>query len=183
MKIDPERLRTLRDRKGLSRPELHSTSGITSRTIQRLENEPERCGTTRKDTVNCLAKALDVEPGVLTGELPLPDSDNAPAVEPEAVQIGARIAPKVRLAYDLIKRRYGVNPTHIINMAPLFFILLAEGSIAQRRERLREARESATHLDQLAGFWRGGMGTGMDAGIWPGIERERESIREADLFG
>ena len=111
MKIEPDRLRNLRKGKRLSRRHLADRSGISARTIQRLENEPEGCQNTREDTVNLLAKALDVEPGVLTGELPLPESDKAPEADPDPIQIGAQIPPKVRLAYDLIKHRYGVNVT------------------------------------------------------------------------
>ena len=183
VKIDPDRLRTLRQRKKLSRPELERVSGITVRTIQRLENEPDECKTTRDDTVIRLANALDVGPGVLTGELDMPDADEAQVAEPDSVRIGAEIEPKVRLAYDLIKRRYGVNTTDLINMAPLFFALLAEGSLARRREELKEAREASPQLDQIDEYWRGGLGTGFYDAVYHGIEREEESIRTTDLFG
>ena len=115
MKIDPDCLRSLRQKKKLSRSRLAKRSEISTRTIQRLENEPERCQKTREGTLNLLARALGVAPGVLTGELPLPDSDKAPADNSERVQIGAQVAPKARLAYDLVKRRYGVSATDIIN--------------------------------------------------------------------
>ena len=180
MKIDSEHLHRLRKKKGLTRRELAERSNINKRTIQRLENEPQRCQKTREDTVNRLAKALGVKPGVLTGELPPPEFDKAP--DPERVQIGAQVAPKVRLAYDLIKRRYGVSATEIINMAPLFFALLAEGSLAWRREKLKEVEETKSRLEQIDGFWRGGLVSGsvvMDEGI----AREEDSIAKADLFG
>ena len=128
-KIDPERLHNLRQKKGLSRPQLSKKAGIAEKTIQRIEKEPQP---SQQKTLNRLAKALGVEPGVLTGELPLPESDKASAPDPERVQVGAQVAPKVRLAYDLIKRRYGVSTTEIINMAPLFFALLAEGILVWR---------------------------------------------------
>ena len=136
MKIDPDRLRSLRKKNRLTRLELEKKCGINKRTIQRLESksESQRCQKSQEHTVNSLAKALGVEAGVLTGELPLPESGKAHASDSERVQIGAQVAPKVRLAYDLIKRRYGVSTTEIINMAPLFFALLAEGSLAWRRE-------------------------------------------------
>ena len=185
-KIDPKRLSRLRKEKGekgWSRPQLAERSGITARTIQRWENEPEKSQKTREDTLNRLAKALDVEPGVLTGELPLPEFDKAP--DPERVQIGAQVAPKVRLAYDLIRRRYGVSATEIINMAPLFFALLAEGSLAWRSEKLKELKEGIERLEQIDGFWRG-KGLAFDVTLTPvpeAIEAEENSIAEADLFG
>ena len=182
MKINPDCLRSLRRKKRLSRPQLAERSEISTRTIQRLENEPERCQKTREDTLNRLAKALDVEPGVLTGDLPLPESDKAPVVNSKPVQIGAQIAPKARLAYDLVKRRYGVSATDIINMAPLFFALLAEGSLAWRREKLEEACEATEQLDEIGGFWCGSLGSGQTV-MADGITAEEDSIDKADLFG
>ena len=178
MKIDSDRLRTLRQRKKLSRPDLERVSGITVRTIQRLENEPDECKSTREDTVNRLARALEVEPGVLTGELPFPELDEAPASEPDPVRIGAQIAPKVRLAYDLIKRRYGVNLTDIINMAPLFFVLLAEGSLARRREELDVAKK---HWEQIKSG-HGVFGTALVVAD-NNADAEEESIDMNDIFG
>ncbi len=185
MKIDPDRLRTLRQQKRLTRPKLEKQSGITVRTIQRLEQEPHRSQKTREDTLNRLAKALRVEPGVLTGELPLPESGKTPADNPDRVQIGAQIAPKTRLAYDLIKRRYGVSATEIINLAPLFFVLLAEGSLARRREKLKEAEETYDRLHQIDVSWLS-LPTfyEMDDYICGGVAgSEADSIDKADLFG
>ena len=184
MKIDPDCLRTLRQQKGLSRSQLAKGSGITVRTIRRLENEPQRSQKSRGDTLNRLAKALSVEPGVLTGELPLPESDRVPADNPDRVQIGAQIAPKVRLAYDLIKRRYGVSTTEIINMAPLFFALLAEGSLARRREKLQEANDEAIkRLSQMHDeIGHRIFGVVADYAN-DAYTLEKESIDKADLFG
>ena len=174
MKINPDRLRTVREKKGFTRPQLEKRSGITVRTIQRLEQEPHRSQKTREDTLNRLAKALSVEPGVLTGDLPLPEFDKSPVSDP---------APKVRLAYDLIKRRYGVSRTEIINMAPLFFALLAEDSLAQRRKKLKEADEAISQLDDLrneVGHW-----IFLDATTvaWNASSAEEDSIAGADIFG
>ena len=156
MKIDPKSLRSIRQKQGLTRPQLAERAKITVRTIQRLENEPQQCRKSRKDTLERLAKALGVKEDVLTSELAFHESGKAPvsASERERVQIGAQIVPKVRLAYDLIKRRYGVSATEIINMAPLFFALLAEGSLAWRREKLKELKEGIDRLKEIDGFWR-----------------------------
>ena len=188
MKIDPDRLRSLRKKQKLSLVKLAKKTkrlnppGITEKTIQRLEAPSQQNTTVREHTIESLVKALNVEPGVLTGDLPLPESDDTPADNPDRVQIGAQIAPKTRLAYDLIKRRYGVNVTDIINMAPLFFVLLAEGSLAWRREKLDEAKETYGHLMQVDGFWNGGFGY-CEEPRDEGIEREEDSITKADLFG
>ena len=183
MKIDPDRLRILRQQKRLTRPQLAERAKISERTIQRLENEPHRSQKTQEHTLNGLSKALSVEPGVLTGELPIPESDKASADNSERVQIGAQIAPKTRLAYDLIKRRYGISATEIINMAPLFFALLAEGSLARRREKLKDVDERIARLDQMdneTGHCMFGVSTIL---AWEASSLEQESISKADLFG
>lgn len=182
MKIDPDRLRSLRKKKSLTRPALAKRSGISERTIQRLENEPNQSNKTQEHTLNELARALGVEQGVLTGEVPLPEYKNTPPSDPERVQIGAQIAPKARLAFDLIKHRYGVSATEIINMAPLFFALLAEGSLAWRREKLQEAEEVISRLWEIDGFWRGSLGAG-EIVLEQGIASEAGSIDKPDLFG
>ncbi len=186
MKIDSERLRTLREQKRLSRLKLAERSGISERTIQRLENESHRSQKNQEHTMNGLAKALGVELGVLTGELPLPESNKAPASDnSDRVQIGAQIAPKTRLAYDLIKHRYGVSATEIINMAPLFFALLAEGSLAQRREKLKEVEDMLVRLDEIratGGTWSTEFSQAAVFAEW-GAERDEDSIASADIFG
>ena len=189
MKIDPDRLRSLRKEQKLSLVKLAEKTkrvnppGITEKTIQRLEAPSQQNTTVREHTIESLVKALNVEPGVLTGDLPLPESDKALADDDlDRVQIGAQIAPKTRLAYDLIKRRYGISATDIINMAPLFFVLLAEGSLAWRRKKLKEVEEAYDHLMQIDGFWSGGSAY-LQHGMDEGAGGEGESIDKADLFG
>lgn len=176
MKIDHDRLRSLRNSRRLTRQRLAEIAGIHPRTIQRLENEPDQCRKTREDTVNELAKALEVEPGVLTGELPLPALDEAP--ENESFRIGARVTSRVRLAYDLVKRRYGVNTNDLVNMAPLFFTLLAEGSLAHRREELKEADSHWQQINSSHGVFGSAIVVAeMNSGA------EEESIGRNDIFG
>ena len=179
--VDPARLLSLRQRRGLSRPQLAERSKVNERTIQRLEKEPQP---SRKDTLKRLATTLGVKPGVLTGELPLPESEKAPASASKLPQIGAQVAPKVRLAYDLIKRRYGVSATEIINLAPLFFAFLAEECLAWRREKLKELKEGTDRLKEIDGFWHGRQGFPFAVTPVPeAIEAEEDSIDKADLFG
>lgn len=181
--VHPDRLRELRRAKNLSRKRLNELSRVSVRTIQRLEDPAQENTTPRGTTVERLAKALQVDPRVLTGELPLPRAGNASAPEPRRVQIGAEIAPKARLAYDLIKRRYGVSATEIINMAPLFFTLLAEGSLARRREKLEEAGEAISRLERMKDEV-GYSIFGIAAIVASNADMlEEESIAKADIFG
>ena len=125
--IASTRLYDLRKGKGLSRSRLSQLSKVSVRTIQRLENPAQENRTPHWNTLESLAKVLQVEPEELADGASLSGSGNARLPEPRRVQIGVEIAPKARLAYDLVKRRYGVSPTEIINMAPLFFALSGGG--------------------------------------------------------
>ena len=127
-----------------------------------------------------LARALDVDPAVLTGESLPPDFTQRPAPV-ERSPIRAMIEPKARLAYTLLKQRYGVNATDVINIAPLFFTLLAEGSLAWRRELLEAADEA---MDRAVSFGEGHLSF-MKAAyhVENGLIGERQSIEALDLFG
>ena len=64
----------------------------------------------------------------------------------------------------------------------IFFALLAEGSLAWRREKLKEAYEAIDRLEQIDGFWRGGL-SGAESYMEEGIAAEENSIDKADVFG
>lgn len=182
MTINPDRLRELRTRKKLSRQQLADKSQISLRQITRLENKSASSKAARDRTINQLAEALNIEPGILTGELPMPEAP--PLQGPgsgERVQVSALLWPEVRLAFALIQRRYGVNPTTLFNAAPLMFVLLAEGSFRWRQEKLAEVEEAADHLHGL-GF--GHLSFAFSAyRAQEGAADEEESIRKRDLFG
>ena len=147
MKIDPHRLKYLREAKGLSRKKLAEASNVSTKQIQRLEDTHRANGTSREFTVTRLSRALDVCPGVLSGQEPLPGSVSPYA--PPSVSVTRRLLSEAMLAYDLVERRYGVTSTAIMNAAPLFFVLLAEGSLAWRREELDEIRKAIKHVCDL----------------------------------
>ncbi len=182
MPINPNRLRDLRKRKRLSRQELADKSKISPRQLARLESDSASSGAVRERTVNQLAEALEVEPGVLLGDLPLPEPITPSRAETgERIQVSALLWPEIRLAYALIKRRYGVNPTTLFNAAPLMFVLLAEGSFLWRREKLKEVDEAA---DQLYNLGSGHLSFAFAAHrAQQGASDEEDSIRKGDLFG
>lgn len=170
-------------RKGkLTRSQLATKSKISERTIARLESETAPAGTPRERTVNELAKALGVEPGVLSGEIPLPDATTRTRTEEgQRRQVGAQLQPKVGLAYALIERRYGLGLTTLVNAAPLLFVLLAEGSFVWRREKAKEAEEAA---DLLRSLGLGNQSFGIAAGRAENAAGAEEySVSRRDLFG
>ena len=185
MPIDPKRLTELRKRKRLNQTQLATRAEISPRQIARLESEVSDGRTARDRTINNLAEALDVEPGVLTGEMPMPAAsarssrEGGPSIHR---QVSARVHPNVGLAYTLIKRRYGVSLTTLVNAAPLMFVLLAEGSFAWRREKLMEVEEAAERLNSSGSRHLLSTFGGADRAA-KGAYAERQSIKSRNLFG
>lgn len=199
MPVDPDRLRQLRNQRKLNRKQLAERARVSVRQLVRLESDPGSSATARNSTINRLAKALDVEPGALTGDLPIPEADHPK--DDEQVQVSAQVDPHIHLFYALVKRRYGVNFTTLVNVAPLMFALLAEGSLLWRREKLEKVREAAEHLcglgfghltpeeaeeleDSVTDPASGHMSFAFAARrAQEGAADEEESIRKGDLFG
>ena len=181
MSIDAERLKQLRDRKGWSRAVLAERSQISVRQITRIETGEAKGTKVRSLTISRLAKALNVESGVLTSDEPLPGATRPGGVGISR-QVSAWIMPEVSLAYAVIKMRYGINLTSLVNMAPLLFVLLAEGSLVWRREKLQELKDALQPVDDLVVGYRRFVG-GASAHVTEGVSLEEQSIENRDLFG
>jgi DNA-binding XRE family transcriptional regulator len=72
MKIDGSRVRVLRERKAWSQEHLASVSGLSVRTIQRVEAE----GSALPETRLALAAALGISAAELMGEVPAKPADS-----------------------------------------------------------------------------------------------------------
>ena len=181
MHIDPKRLREIRVRKGLTRAALKERSQVSERQLARLERTTASRHKVRDYTMNQIADALGTKPEILSGEAPLPAEKEKG--KHEKIRITALMDTQTRLFFALIKRRYGVSPRNVINMAPLFFVLLAEqsllwrkkklGEIGEATERLRDLAEGAGHLSFVNATWR----------CDDAADEEDRSISKADLFG
>ncbi len=137
MKVHKDTLRNLRKKMGLSQEALKEVSGVSKKTIARIELGE---GEPRGETVRLLAKALDVKPEIL---FEAPDSE---AVREEELQkhglrpIKLVLDSETILAYDLVAEQYGVETRQIIKAAPMLLTLLAEMSLAARHRHAKEAK-------------------------------------------
>ena len=88
------------------------------------------------------------------------------------------------LAYEFVEHRYHVPSELLVLLAPLFFTLLAEGSLAWRRQKLAEVKEALDHLESAPGaaahlsFAYAGASRREE-----GEAEEEASIEQSDLFG
>ncbi len=181
MKIDPESLKTLRAQKGWSRQKLADGSNVSARQIARIEASKTSVDV-RENTVIRLSRALRVDREVLVGDKPLEPVQQVPQTNAD-IQLGTRVSPQVRLAFDLVRHRYGPSHNDLINLAPLLFVLLAEGSLAWRRQYVDEVEEAMDRLSAFGEKRRHLYFTHHQANLEFGFWAEKESIDAADLRG
>ncbi|WNG19123.1 helix-turn-helix domain-containing protein [Cystobacter fuscus] len=172
--INPRRLKHWRTKRSLSMEELAATSSVNKSTIYRIESAAPPKRKTRANVLRELAKALNVKEEELAVESdPVPDK---PAREPkDRSQVSFNLGNRDRNALSFVSRRYRINPSTIVELAPLLFVMVAEDSLRKRAERL-----SALHAARLA------SGT-LPSTYSDAAERfehaEARSIRIRDIFG
>ena len=178
--ILPDVLAELRKRKGWSRRQLAEAARVSPQMIERAERQSGPVNV-RERTSQRLARALGVEESVLRGETPV-----QPAMPtPDQWSITVRSAPALRLAYELVERRYGATPKDLFVLAPALFTLLAELSLEWRRSKLEQAREANRTLHKLGEsnatlyFAKDRYQQAFDRGL----ATEAASIKKGDLLG
>ena len=193
-RIIKDRMIELRQRKGLDRKRLAKSARISLKQINRIETEAD-CER-RRFTVERLSQALGVEPGVLTGELPMPVGEQASGMlvqetreGGESESISARVLPEEKIAYELVKHTYGIYQSDLVRMAPLLLALVAENSFAWRRKKAEESLELADKLRAVPHAGAEGKECGFLGyvyGVWrveEAAQGELDSIEERDLLG
>ena len=125
-----------------------------------------------------LAGALQVELKDLFGKTDIAAQiRDAESQRQHSVAVRALVTPEARSAFSRIRDRYGWTVTQVMELAPLMFILLAEGSLTRRRRRLDE-------LQNALGGAPGGLHRVLmefHSEIHERVEREQDSIRECNL--
>ena len=190
-RIIPRLLKMFREARHFSKAELASRSNVSERQISRIE-QSEKIAVVRDSTLKQLAAALEVDsadlhsldwvliPGQTFDRLLM----NRHGVDPTQL-LSARVGHRVRLAYDLVEKEYGANVRDLVVLAPLMFVLLAEGSLAWRRRRLDEVDAAVKRLESLKEsdphLWFTGC---VDNGIFKeGYDTAEESLKMKDVCG
>ena len=189
--IIPQLLKAFREAQHYSRAELASRSNVSERQISRIE-QSEKIAVVRDSTLKQLAAALEVDsedlhslswvliPGRTFDRLLM----NRHGVDPTQL-LSARVGHQIRLSYELVEKEYGPSVRDLLVLAPLMFVLLAEGSLDWRRRRLDEVGAA---VDRLKSFkesdpqlWFTGC---VDNGIFEeGRVTEEESLKMKDVCG
>jgi transcriptional regulator with XRE-family HTH domain len=182
-RINPEILRTERERKGWSLGDLARRSGIDAQSIHRIEKGGQKHN--RKKVIADLARALGVYEDSLTvtASPPLPEEgvDESEELLSES-QMNVRVSNRARNAFALVADRYGVSHAQIGEIAPLLFCWAAEQSLKGRRDRLAEIDKMNAELWQLKA--RHLHARAFDNYVAEAtLEAERQSIAKNDVFG
>lgn len=145
--IDPQRLRDIRKSKGIRQKALTSNQrGLSLRAIQRYEKESMEVD---EHVLEVLAKKLQVEPEVLTGELPMPGAGVGGDSEASTRRLSVMLSARTQLNFDLIAYRYGTSIRDVLQFAPVLFVLFAEQSLKWRSKRRQERFSQIEQICQL----------------------------------
>jgi transcriptional regulator with XRE-family HTH domain len=178
--IRPSVLKKLLKDKGLSLDELAKRARLNKQTIWRLT--AGKVAKARDRTIENIARVLNVDRRVLSGETRAPElsSDGEAAVS--KFQLNVRVSTMARNGLNLVARRYGVEPSQIVELAPFLFCWAAETSLRHRRDRVSEVKracENARNLEQEIRHFPVPNFTYSEEKI----AAEHESIGRCDLFG
>ena len=179
--IDGTRVRDLRKRRNLSQKELADKAKISKDSLSRIERS--RQSGKARNTVEGLAKALDVSVEVLAGDAPMP----APAVS-EGVdgrfQINVRVSGAIRNAFSLAVLRYRIPVGHIVALAPFLFVVAAEQSLRRRSARLADLEGALNKVTELGEASRSFLlrTLAVETGCPPHLDAERKSIKSRDIL-
>ena len=176
-KVNGERIRALRSKRGLSQKELAGKVKVDPGTVSRWERgEIDRV---RHDVFGRLRAVLSASEADICGEGPLPENSTTHEASAPKGQMNLSVDTACRNALNLVALRYGVTRQQIVEAAPLLFYIVAEQSLKQRRECLRRLEDAADTLVALR-----------PAHLlphWPLNEEvlgsEEDSIEHRDLFG
>jgi len=176
-------LKTLRERqKDSSQTALADAAGISKDTLWRIEHGKQSGST----VLDLLAKALGVEPEVLTGEKPLPDDKSDPDawLETRRHKLSYRVDGAVRNAFSLVSLRYKIPVARIVELAPLLFVLAAEESLERRRRKLATLTDALDQADEAAAdFHHLSKRVLVSHRPHDDIAAEESSIDAADILG
>ena len=175
-------IRAIRESRGLTRADVAEKVDISERQLAKIEAGEVDLGevdlvdpnSRQAARLKKLAAGLgvtikDLHGRTDTARLVL-DKESRP--EP-TVAISAMVTRRARSGFARIRNRYGWSIAQVVELAPLMFVLLAEGSLARRRRKLQEMRnaheEAPVELQRFLAEFR------------KRLDGEERSIRNHDL--
>ena len=175
------RIRKLGDLRGLGPQDLANRAKIQLRQVTRAR-DPKHPSVFGPKTLVALAKALEVDLGVLTGELPMPEEKAKPSAVMKKTRIEVSTATNNMAV--LVGWHLRVPAALIYEWAAFAALALAYESLEQRASRLdklRAANEARTALS--ADYRHLPMRSVFDPMAEEAINAEASSLANRDIFG
>lgn len=179
MELVPKRLKDLMAQKDMKNVALAKLVNRNPKTISRWQKEDSEATTLSEGMVLRIAHALNVDVEVLTGDAPMPEQKHGGA-RPIRSRIGADVSARTRNAFIMIGKHYEITQTQIIELAPLLFTLIAEGSLDHRRGNLEKTE---CHINAIHEMAYGGYSRLFSQDAAELSDKEIESINNRDVFG
>ena len=146
-----ETIRAIREYRGLTRDYVAAGVGVSERQLAKIEagevdlidDENPKQAAWRKKLANVLGVEIKDLSGRTDTALQILDSDTR---SESTAAISAMVTPHARTGFARIRNRYGWSMAQVLELSPLMFVLLAEGSLFRRRKRLQKMRSA---LDEV----------------------------------
>ena len=144
-------IRTIREHRGMTRATVADQIGVSQRQMVNIEaGEVDIVDPRHAARLEKLAVVLDVKIKDFYGPPPTDGRSNRNA--DDLVEISVRIPSKARTGLEQIRNHYGWTIAQVMEVSSLMFVLLAEGSLARRRQRVAELRSMFNKLPEEMRF-------------------------------
>lgn len=176
-------VKRLRETRRYTQAEFAKRAGISKDALSRIELGKPKGTRPRQKTLENLAKAFDVKPEMLTGEVPLLDSEDDNRTYLPRSSLGVRIDGTIDNAFTLVAERYRIPVERIVELAPFLFVLAAERSLERRRQRLATLKETLDQAHAIGGsIFHPPRTIALDADTRDAIAAEEASIAHRDIL-
>jgi transcriptional regulator with XRE-family HTH domain len=145
--VNPIVLRSLLKTNRLSLGDLAKRARINKQTLWRLTAGKVR--NARDHTIEKIAKALKVDPRVLTGDMHVPEVIRGNDLPTPKDRLNIALSTEVRNALRLAAERYNISQQQIVELAPFLFCWAAEASLRQRRDKIIQVEQACNNVRKL----------------------------------
>ena len=182
--LNPAALRAARKRangnRGFTQEQLAERIRCSKDTVSRWERGEVGC--VRAHLRKPLCDTLGIEWGELTTP-PDPESTSRPL---GLIRLQRWVSRHVPPALILVAERYNVRPQDVLDIAPLLFLIAAERSLLERRQRLDEICAVQEEAEQRVWEERAhlsGVVARPNRDARDMLKQEKKSLRARDIFG
>jgi transcriptional regulator with XRE-family HTH domain len=181
IKINGERVKAFRTKRGLSQKGLAGSLKVDVGTVSRWERG--EIDHVRRDIFGKLCMLLNATEAEICGDEPLSESSASQRAASRG-QMNLSISTACRNALSLVAMRYRVTRQQIVEAAPLLLVVVAESSLQHRQKRLDKFRDAEDKVQEALTSGPDHLPLYSPVDEWEeSLRVEERSINARDLFG